>query len=59
MSKVNITRPDGYYDFYDDFLDDGVSVAPKALRAKIRTFLETWNVTATSFQKVIAVNSNS
>ena len=59
MSRVNITRPEGYDDFYDDFLDAGVSVAPKTLRGKIRNFLETYNVTATSFQKVISVNSNS
>lgn len=37
----------------------GQRLSPQALRTKIRNFLETYNVTASSFQKVIGVSANS
>lgn len=61
VSKTNIERSDAYHDLWEDWAE-GVGVkrlSPQALRGKIRKFLETYNVTATSFQKVIGVNSNS
>lgn len=59
QNKVNITRPDGYHDFLDDFYDGAKAVSPAALRTKIRKFLESYNVSASSFQTVIGVNAGS
>tara|TARA_B110000305_G_scaffold236194_1_gene297132 strand:- start:16 stop:1077 length:1062 start_codon:yes stop_codon:yes gene_type:complete len=61
VSKTTIERPGAYHEFWQDWCDgDGVKrLSPQALRTKIRKFIETYNVTASSFQKVIGVNANS
>ena len=61
VSKTNIERSAAYHDLWEDWCE-GVGVkrlSPQALRGKIRTFLQKYNVTATSFQKVIGVNANT
>ena len=61
VSKTTIERSAAYHDLWEDWAS-GVGVkrlSPQALRGKIRTFLQKYNVTATSFQKVIGVNANT
>lgn len=71
MSKINIERPECYMDLYDEYREAAMEerlpwdagfkkpTTPASLRGKIRRFLETYNVTSTSFQRVIGVNPGS
>ena len=62
--KVNIETPARYNDFYDEWLEDTYSYSwkapsPGSLRGKIRKFLEEYDVTASSLQRVLSVNAGS
>ncbi|XRB22312.1 hypothetical protein RI054_30g121630 [Pseudoscourfieldia marina] len=60
---VKLARPDDYFDLFDDefqdFCQTNKAVSPGILRSQVRKFLEATGATATSFQEVIGVNSNS
>ena len=62
--KVNIETPARYNDFYDEWSEDTYSYSwkapsPGSLRGKIRKFLEEYDVTASSLQRVLGVNAGS
>ena len=59
-SKVTITRPSNYHEYLEEYESGTIkALSPAALRTKIRKFLETYNVSASSFQQVIGVNPGS
>lgn len=62
MPRNAIERPPGYDDLYDEYADEfeyAKPTNPTILRTKIRKFLAEFDVTTTSFQNLLGVNSNS